>query len=150
MDRAALTKLAKLSVESPRAAAVLNVLVSTLGRHNAVVVSQQALAQLCGCSLRTVQTALKTLEKRLWIEVRQIGPSGTVNAYIVNDRVAWNGNRDGIRYSMFSATVLISEDEQSGGYMGEPGDLNKIAAPRADEPQQIDIEDAIRGIEAEK
>lgn len=36
-----------------------------------------------------------------WIEVRQIGENGTVNAYIVNDRVAWFGPRDGIRYSLF-------------------------------------------------
>ena len=35
-----------------------------------------------------------------------------MNAYIVNDRVAWTGKRDGIRYSLFSAAVVVSEEEQ--------------------------------------
>lgn len=47
-----------------------------------------------------------------WIEVRQIGPTGTACAYVINDRVAWTGKRDGIRYSLFSAAVLIADDEQ--------------------------------------
>src|SRR3546814_2857063 len=47
-----------------------------------------------------------------WVEVRQIGPTGTTCAYIINDRVAWTGKRDGIRYSLFSAAVLIADDEQ--------------------------------------
>src|SRR3546814_7314790 len=31
---------------------------------------------------------------------------------VINDRVAWTGKRDGIRYSLFSAAVLIADDEQ--------------------------------------
>ena len=46
------------------------------------------------------------------IDVRQIGGIRTTNAYIVNDRVAWSGARDGIRYSLFSAAVLVSDNEQ--------------------------------------
>ena len=46
------------------------------------------------------------------MEVRQIGENGTVNAYIINDRVAWSGKRDGIRYSLFSAAIILSSDEQ--------------------------------------
>src|SRR3546814_6712951 len=38
-----------------------------------------------------------------WIEIRQIGENGTVNAHIINHRVAWSGKRDGLRYSLFSA-----------------------------------------------
>ena len=44
--------------------------------------------------------------------MRQIGGRGTVNAYILNDRVAWSGKRDGIRYSLFSARVIVSDEEQ--------------------------------------
>ena len=44
--------------------------------------------------------------------MRQIGDRGTVNAYIVNDRVAWAQARDGLRYSLFSAMILVSEEEQ--------------------------------------
>lgn len=38
--------------------------------------------------------------------------TGTANAYIVNDRIAWSGARDGMRYSLFSAAVVVSADEQ--------------------------------------
>ena len=65
-----------------------------------------------GASRPTVQRAVKKLKDELWIEVRQIGDRGTTNAYIVNDRVAWLGKRDGIRYSLFSAAVVVSDDEQ--------------------------------------
>ena len=65
-----------------------------------------------GASRPTVQRAVKKLKDDLWIEVRQIGDRGTTNAYIINDRVAWLGRRDGIRYSLFSAAVVISDDEQ--------------------------------------
>ena len=88
------------------------VLVAQMGRHNAIVVSQKNLARLAKCSRATLQRALDVLQQDNWIEARQIGQNGTVNAYIVNDRVAWSGNRDGIRYSMFSAAVLVSDDEQ--------------------------------------
>lgn len=147
MDRESLLKLAKLSVEHPRAAALLNVIVSLLGRHNAVVASQQTLAKLAGVSLATAKRALETLAARSWIETKQIGLSGTVNAYIVNDRVAWSGTRDGKRYSMFSATIIAADDEQPGGCIGEPKTLNKIAAPSAGEHQQLDLEDKIRELE---
>jgi hypothetical protein len=111
-DRAAHERWAILATENPRAAALLHVIIAKMGRHNALVASQETLASLAKCSARTVRRSLSVLQENNWIEARQIGPSGTVNAYIVNDRVAWSGNRDGIRYSLFSAAVLISDAEQ--------------------------------------
>ena len=103
---------AQLSVTNPRAASVLHVLVSQMGRHNALITSQATLARWSGCSVATLKRSLAVLREEKWIEVRQIGPTGTACAYIVNDRVGWSGSRDGIRYSLFSAAVLISDDEQ--------------------------------------
>lgn len=111
-ELAAHEQWAKLSVTNPRASSVLHVLLARMGRSNAVVASQKTLAKMAGCSVRTLQYALTTLREGNWIEVRQIGSTGTANAYIINDRVAWYGNRDGMRYSLFSATVLVSEEEQ--------------------------------------
>ena len=59
-----------------------------------------------------MRDAIKLLTANNWLEVRQIGGRGTVNAHIINDRVAWTGKRDGIRYSLFSAAVILSDDEQ--------------------------------------
>lgn len=111
-ERAAHERWALLAMEHPRAAALLHVIVARMGRHNALVTSQENLARWSGCSARTVRRSIKVLKERNWIEIRQIGLNGTVNAYVVNDRVAWSGKRDGIRYSMFSAAILVSDDEQ--------------------------------------
>lgn len=111
-ERAAHERWAKLSIESPRSASIMHVIISKMGRNNALVISQKTLAKLASCSLRTLQYSLKILRDQNWIDIRQIGPTGTACAYIVNDRVAWSGARDGIRYSLFSATVMVSDDEQ--------------------------------------
>ena len=111
-ERAAHEAWAALIAKAPKAAQVMHILTARVGENNAVVVSQKNLMKLTGSSRRTVQRALDVLSKDRWIEVRQIGQNGTVNAYVINDRVAWSGKRDGIRYSLFTATVIASDDEQ--------------------------------------
>lgn len=111
-EREAHEAWARLLRQSPRAAELLHLLVARVGRHNAVIISQKTLAELMGRSRDTVKRAVMELRAGRWIEVRQIGDRGTVNAYILNDRVAWQGKRDGIRYSLFSAQVVVSEAEQ--------------------------------------
>ena len=111
-DRASHEAWAALTRKSPLAAQIMHLLAAQIGDHNAVVVSQGTLAKLAQASRRGVQNALAVLERERWIEMRQIGDRGTVNAYIVNDRVAWAQARDGLRYSLFSAMILVSEEEQ--------------------------------------
>lgn len=111
-ERSAHEAWATLTAKSPRAAQIMHLLTARVGENNAVVVSQKTLEKLSSTSRRTVQRALTVLVEDRWIEIRQIGERGTVNAYIVNDRVAWSGKRDGIRYSLFSAEVIVSEEEQ--------------------------------------
>ena len=111
-ERAAHEAWAGLLRQSPRAAELLHLLVARVGEHNAVVISQQTLAGLMGRSVNTVKTALAVLKAGLWIEVRQIGDRGTVNAYVLNRNVVWSGPRDGIRYALFSAAVVVSDQEQ--------------------------------------
>jgi DNA-binding transcriptional MocR family regulator len=111
-ERAAHEAWAALLRASPRAAELLHLMVARMGEHNAVVMSHRTMAQLMGRSRQTVMRALAVLSDGNWIETRQIGERGTVCAYIVNDRVAWQGRRDGMRYSLFSAAVVVSAEEQ--------------------------------------
>lgn len=111
-ERAAHEAWGALIGKAPKAAQLMHVLVARVGPHNAVVVSQNTLMKLTRASRRTVQRALAVLVEDRWIEVRQVGQNGTVNAYIINDRVAWTGKREGIRYSLFSAAVVLSDEEQ--------------------------------------
>lgn len=112
-ERAAHEAWAALVAKAPKAAQLMHLLTARIGENNAVVISHKTLAQLMKVkSLTTVKTALAVLHDERWIEIRQIGDRGTVNAYVLNDRVAWTGPRDGMRYSLFSATVIVSADEQ--------------------------------------
>lgn len=111
-DRASHEAWAALTRKSPLAAQIMHLLAARVGDHNAVVVSQGTIAQMANASRRGVQNALEVLVRERWIEARQIGDRGTVNAYVINDRVAWAQGRDGLRYSLFSAMVLVSEAEQ--------------------------------------
>jgi len=112
-ERAAHEAFAALIGKSPLAAKIMHTLVSRVADHNAVVISQGVLAELVGATRRGVQKALEILERDRWIEIRQVGDRATVNAYVVNDRVAWFGDREGRRYSLFSATVIVSSQEQA-------------------------------------
>jgi len=101
-----------LIAKSPTAARIMHLFVARVGEHNAVVVSQSTLAELLNCHVNTVANAIKLLATDRWIEIRRVGGSGTTNAYVLNDRIAWVGSRDKIRYSLFSASVIASSVEQ--------------------------------------
>src|SRR3546814_10528919 len=79
-DRAAHERWAQLAIANPRASSVLHVLVAQMGRHNAIVASQTTLAKAAHCSLPTLKRALSILREQGWIEVRQIGPTGTARS----------------------------------------------------------------------
>lgn len=112
-EKAAHEAWAMLIIKSPKAATLMHILTSKVGENNAVVISHKILAKLMMVkSVTTVKQAIKVLEAGNWIEVRQVGERGTVNAYVLNDRVAWTQPRENLRYSLFSATVIISDDEQ--------------------------------------
>ena len=126
-ERAAHEAWGRLIDKSPKAAKLMHILTARMGKHNAVVISLPALAKIMDCSRPTVARAVKVLKEDNWIEVRQIGGSGTTNAYIVNDRVAWTGKRDGIRYSLFSAAVIVADDEQPDREeLGHQGPLRQL------------------------
>lgn len=111
-ERSAHEAWAVLIGKAPKAAQLMHLLTARVGNQNAVMVSQKTLMQLMQCSRRTVQRAVDALVEDRWVEVRQVGDNGTVNAYVINDRVAWSGKRDGIRYSLFNAAVVVSDQEQ--------------------------------------
>lgn len=135
-ERAAHEAWAALMRDSPNAAMLMHLLVARVGEHNAVVVSQKTMAKIMGRHVNTVKTAFKTLRDRNWIEIRQVGQRGTVNAYIINDRVAWTGKRDGIRYSLFSAAVVLSDVEQPDrDQLGQQEPLRRVPSLLRDEQQ---------------
>ena len=112
-ERSALEALDGLTQRSPNAARVIQRLVSMMGHQNAVVISQETLAQMMNIHVRTVMRALKLLADENWIQIVRFGARNTVNAYVVNANVAWGESRDQIgRLSVFTATVIASSNDQ--------------------------------------
>ncbi len=103
----------RLTLRNPRAAAVMHQLVALMDRENAVAISHGTLAKLVGCNERTIRRAIVDLESDRWVQVIQLGQRGTVNAYRVNDRVAWSDYRDNLRFSSFSARIVVAAEDQS-------------------------------------
>lgn len=124
-EREAHEAWAKLIRKSPKAAELMHLLTARIGQNNAVVLSIPTIMKLMAASRPTVIRAINMLREDRWVETVQIGGSGTTNAYVVNDRVAWSGARDGIRFSLFSATVIASSDEQR-----DPNSLSEQARLR--------------------
>ncbi|MGY4753015.1 hypothetical protein ACVNHC_24430 [Pannonibacter sp. Q-1] len=123
-----------------------------MGHQNAVVIPQGVLAKLMGCSVDTVQRAVRDLVAEKWISVVRLG-RGKEAAYVVNDRVAWGQSRDQLRLSVFSAAVVADYEDQDEALLGH-GDLRRIptlypgehqlpAGPGEDPPSQP----AIPGLE---
>jgi hypothetical protein len=125
-ERAAHEAWGRLTLESPRAAAVMHQFVANMGHQNVVVISQKTLAKLVRCSRATVQRALEDLEKGRWIQVIRLNGPGTVAAYVVNSAVAWGEHREHIgRLSVFHATVIADAEDQPEGALARR-DLRKV------------------------
>ena len=149
-ERKAHEAWAELIGRKPRAAALLHHLVAQMGHQNAVVVSQKILAKLMGCSLRTVQYAVADLEAERWIQIVKMNGPGTVAAYVVNDRVAFQGKRENMRFSLFSAAVIADADDQEAATLAHsdlrripslfPGERQLPTGPGEDPPIQPSIE----------
>ncbi|MDO8591505.1 MAG: helix-turn-helix domain-containing protein [bacterium] len=120
-DRSAHEAWARLARKAPIASALMHIFVGSMGHQNAVVVSQKILAKMLECSLKSVQRALDLLDAEQWIQIVNMGGSGTVNAYVVNDQVAWGEKRANMQYSTFSARVIADIDDQSEHQLNRSG-----------------------------
>jgi len=125
-EREAHEAWAKLIRKSPKAAELMHLITARIGDHNAVVMSIPTIMSLMGASRPTVIRAINLLREDLWVQTVQIGGSGTANAYVVNDKVAWTGARDGIKFSLFSASVIVSSSDQAD-QIDEQKPLRKLA-----------------------
>lgn len=108
MEKKTAVEFQKLALKSPTAMAALMMMVSRMSRTNALIMSQQAIAQELGVTRKAVNTAVSTLERFNFIETIKVGAA---LVYTVNTRVAWQGKR-GARYAHFNASIFAIESEQ--------------------------------------
>jgi len=123
-ERAGHEAWAHLISHSPRAAALMHILVANMDERGALVASQQTLAKLSGVSLATIKRAISELINKQWIQTIRIGGErGGALAYVVNSRIAWADSRENLKMAHFSARVLISTEDQES--LGD-GNLNQL------------------------
>lgn len=134
-EKKALKELQELAMRSPSSMGTLMYMVNKMSRSNALVVSQQAIANELGCSRVTVNGAIRYLVQHNFVQVIKAGGN---SVYVVNSRVAWQGER-GARYAAFGADVIAFEAEQAG----EMDDLQPLKSV----PKLLDGERLIVGNE---
>ena len=125
-EKKGLQELQKLAIRFPAAMGTLMYMVNRMSRSNALVVSQRAIAEDLGITRESVNRAVKHLVDHNFVQV--IKAAGA-SVYVVNARVAWQGNR-GARYAAFGADVIALESEQTGR-AGQPSAAQvRSQAPR--------------------
>jgi hypothetical protein len=98
-----------MTSENPASVKVFIWLLKHMDKRNALVISQQALAEATGMSRTTIFRATQYLKEKKAI---QIFKSGSTNIYAVNAQVAWKSTADNKKYAWFDAKVYISFLEQ--------------------------------------
>ena len=98
-----------LGLNHPKARAILDFLVDQMDNYNAVMCSHQVLKELLGISKVTVIRAIKVLKDHKFIDVLKSGQS---NVYVINDTVYWKSWGNNLKYSKFSANIVLSLSEQ--------------------------------------
>lgn len=119
-ERAAHEAWGRLTVSSPRAAALMHYLVAEMDESAAVVASHATLSAISGMSPSTVKRAISDLKSGNWVQVIQLGGKGGALAFIVNSRVGWATKREKLHMAAFTAKVLASGQEQESGYLEAP------------------------------
>ena len=107
-EKKALKELQDLAMRSPASMGTLMYMVNRMSRSNALVVSQQGIANELGVARETVNKAIKYLVTHNFVQVVK---AAGASIYVVNSRVAWQGER-GARYAAFGADVIALEAEQ--------------------------------------
>jgi DNA-binding Lrp family transcriptional regulator len=122
LEKKAAQELQKLIQASPTAASTLMYMVNNMSRSNALVVSQQAIANGIGAKRESVNRAVRYLVEHNFI---QIIKAAGASVYVVNSRVMWQGNR-GERYAAFGADIVAIESEQDQAMMDKTEPLKAV------------------------
>lgn len=115
----ALEGLSDLINRAPKAAQLIVTLIRQLqgGNGGVVVCSRETMKELLGCSMPTVERALRLLIEEGWVQRIRIGGA---HALAINHRVAWMGSRGEINHAVFGATVIASRSEQDAAALEPP------------------------------
>lgn len=124
VEKVALLNLDRLIQANPTAARLITSLIRLMepGSSGVVVISRQAMTEILGCSMPTVDRCLKILIEGRWVHRVKVGGA---SALAINKTVAWCGPRGDMSHAIFSATVIAARSEQDEHGLN-PGELQKL------------------------
>jgi len=102
-----------LTLNYPKAQAILFFLVDQMDNYNAVMCSYQVLQEVLKVSKDTVRKNIKILKDNGFIAILK---SGTSNIYAINDSIYWKSWGNNKKYSKFPANIVLSLSEQEKNY----------------------------------
>lgn len=98
-----------MTKENPMALQVFLWLVKYMDDRNALVVSQQAIAESLKLHKNTVYLAVKYLKERSALTVLR---SSNTHVYALNAQIVWRDTADAKKFAHFDAKVYLSDSEQ--------------------------------------
>ena len=101
----------EMTGENPTAVKVFVWLLKHMDKRNALVVSQEALAEAMSMHRTTIFRCINYLKEKKAVDIVK---SGSTNIYAVNAQIAWKSNANGKNFALFDAAVYIAESEQEG------------------------------------
>lgn len=122
IEKKAAREMQQLAMKSPVAMGTLMYMVNNMSKSNALVVSQKAIADELGATREGVNRAIKLLNEHSFIQVIKVG---SASVYVVNSKVAWQGNR-GERFANFHADIRAVESEQIDGVIDNKENLKPV------------------------
>lgn len=97
-----------LSLNEPKARAILDFLLAHMDGYNALVCSYKVIQEALGISRTTAYEAIKVLTSKSIIYVAK---SGNSTVFYVNDNLAWKSWGKNREYCEFSAKIILSGSE---------------------------------------
>jgi DNA-binding transcriptional regulator YhcF (GntR family) len=101
--------LSQMIQENGMAARIFMWLVQHMDKRNALVISQQTLAEQMGIHRNSVSSAIKYLRE---IKAMDIVNTGNSKVFAINAQIMWQSGASKKKFAWFDAKVFVSESEQ--------------------------------------
>lgn len=100
----------QMTHENPTALRIFLWIMKYMDDRNALVVSQQAIADKLNLHKNTIYLSVKYLKEKKALTILKTGNS---TVFAINSDIVWRDTADTKRYAHFTAKVFISESEQN-------------------------------------
>lgn len=104
-----LPAIQKLIAKNSLAGGIFFFFCENMNNNNSVACSSKVIEDYFDSSRMSVYRAIKLLKERNFISTSKMG---NINVYHLNEKLVWKKEKDKRKYAKFSATIILSEEEQ--------------------------------------